>query len=208
MALVVLRQLMLDGTLPDKVRPHWDAQLRAHLALDDLGLCHLRDDWARAVAVQPPPLTLLDACHTLGQLSLSLAESLAVPGAEAVRLLAAAKMPGKGSDWGAGLKTVWWGEMIKGEALGGFVKDDKVFARFRRTYRQEGEGWARWWGSLSAPQRRRHLLEACPWLPLSHDDPLLPVSLKLLPSWHVDALAGTPQVRSPTEGGETCLRGV
>jgi hypothetical protein len=84
------------------------------------------------------------------------------------------------------LPTIWLQEFrgsLKSNAEGlldpgtGYSKEDKVFARLRRTWREYKRPFLFHWKSLTPEQQRRSLFQSAP-LPLDDSDPMFPVRFK------------------------------
>lgn len=96
------------------------------------------------------------------------------------------------------LPTVWMQEFrgaLKANAEGlldpgvGYSKEDKLFARLRRTWREVKQPFLFWWKRMSPDEQRRVIFQSSP-LPLDDHDPEFPISQILLPGIHVLNLVG------------------
>lgn len=164
-------------------------QLREELWLDDLALQDLakfvNDELHANVTVDQ-----IDKCVTYGDVLRCVVVDNTSSAARALAI-----KPDK-----MAITTVWMqefrGALQSSDSAGGLLdpgtgysKEDKLFARLRRTWRELKRPFQYYWSKLPLEQQRAALFQAAP-LPLDGRDPEFPVSLLLMPEVHVDALLG------------------
>lgn len=165
--------------------PH--LRLREDLWLDHLGLEELSVFLTEKLSFTVP-FSLVDQCFTVSDLLAALQT-----------FVTATQSPYSlfPSSW-AVMPTIWAqearGKLGTGEPWSpgvGYSKDDKLFARLRRSYRELKRPFEIYWNKLT-PGEQRSALFAAAMLPLgpSLDAERFPASLRLLPKVHVQAMQG------------------
>jgi hypothetical protein len=160
------------------------ARLREDLALDALGLEELGDH-LRSVLGRAPSRAALECCRTLLEVAEAAAKELREQRlADGTWSWADTTLP---SCWSIELRRRGGARAELLECPTGFSRDEKLFSRLRRGYRDVKRPFVHHWSTLSAAEQRQTLLLAAP-LPLSVADVDFPVSLTLLPTIHVEGL--------------------
>jgi hypothetical protein len=176
--------------VPEKVVLTGASRLREDLWLDDLGLEELTEFVNGKLNKSVCSVAQIEACQTFGDVVEIVISGVYSEYAGEVpeQLFPSDKMS---------IPSIWMRE-FRGQVKqqgplidvgAGYSKDDKLFARLRRTYRELKRVFSFDWKAKSAAEQRQLLYQVAP-LPASRSDPNFPAALLLVPEMNVAELQG------------------
>lgn len=176
----------------DNVTLNESTLLREELWMDHLGF----EDFAEYLCTHLGPLAGTDAasissCETLGSV-VDLGTSQ-LSGKRLPATLLPSEKTGLTMIWNLearGAISMQNSELFNPGA--GYSKDDKLFARLRRSYQELKRPFVFYWNSLSVAEQERLLFESALIPENANDTVEYPASLLLMPSMHVSGLVGQP----------------